>query len=79
VSENHLESWIVSPNPTKGFITVNTDKNLSRSSYHIYDQYGRLIKSGVLNGHQNEIHITEGSGLYFLKIGNEVSKVQVTN
>jgi hypothetical protein len=72
-------SITIFPNSTSGIIRIQFDQKANDQPYQIHDQYGRLVQSGVLNGHQNEIHITEGDGLYFFKIGNEVSKVQVTN
>jgi hypothetical protein len=69
----------VAPNPSFGRYTIESKVNFNDQLYQIFDQFGRIALSGVLSGQQNEIHITEGAGLYFLKIGNEATKVQVLN
>jgi hypothetical protein len=69
----------VAPNPSFGRYTIESKVNFNDQPYQIHYQYGRLVQSGILSGQQNEIQITEGVGLYFLKTGNEVTKVQVLN
>jgi ELWxxDGT repeat protein len=79
VSDESQGSFLISPNPSLGSFTIQSPVYMNDQLYQIFDQFGRFVQSGILSGQQNEIHITEGAGLYFLKIGNEVTKVQIIN
>jgi hypothetical protein len=67
----------VNPNPSSGKFVVESSLSLAKESYFLYDTYGRLINTGVLNGKEDLIQINAGTGIYYLKIRDEVVKVQV--
>ncbi len=72
-----LHKFNVYPNPTSGSFTIEADDQLAKEAYFLYDTHGRLINTGVLTGKEDLIQINGGSGFYFLKICDEVVKVQV--
>jgi hypothetical protein len=54
-------------------LTVRTDAFLGKE-FQVYDQQGRLLKTGILSQSITSIDITTlKSGIYFLKSGLEVA------
>jgi hypothetical protein len=45
--------------------------------YDIVDQSGRKLLLGIISGAQTTIQLPFGSGMYYLKMGKEVVKVEV--
>lgn len=63
----------VYPNPTKGPLTIQTEKGTEVS---IYSQEGKLLKSIQTQKGTNETDISElPKGIYFIRTGNESSKI----
>ncbi|MCE2712958.1 MAG: T9SS type A sorting domain-containing protein, partial [Cryomorphaceae bacterium] len=65
----------VYPNPSSGSFTIESAEQWHDEVYELYDQSGRKLLSGVLSGTQSTIQLPFGSGLYYLKIRDEVVKV----
>jgi hypothetical protein len=77
--QNALDSGIlVYPNPTAGQFTISLDKTAVRD-YVIFDQLGRLVKTGLLSGPKTNIILDVESGIYYLMVGEHVAKLQVIN
>ncbi len=66
----------VYPNPNTGIFTVVL-KNAYKGNFSVFDQQGRAVKSGTLDGKKTTLHLDLPSGMYFLLVGEEVVKVQV--
>jgi uncharacterized repeat protein (TIGR01451 family) len=67
---------LVYPNPSNGIITVVL-KDKDNSNYDIYDQMGRMVKSGSLDEKKTNIQLDLKNGMYYLKVGNAVVKVNI--
>lgn len=67
----------VYPNPTSGSITITSSEEWNNEKYEVYDQSGRKLLTGTFLGALNTLELPFGSGLYYLKIGDEVIKVEV--
>lgn len=65
----------VFPNPASGFVTIESIEPWNNESFEIYDQSGRKLLSGLLSGAQNTVQLPFESGIYFLKIRNDVLKI----
>jgi hypothetical protein len=77
--QNALDSGIlVYPNPTAGQFTISLDNTAVRD-YVIFDQLGRLVKTGLLSGPKTNICLDVESGIYCLMVGEHVAKLQVIN
>ncbi len=72
-----LGSILVHPNPANDEMTIVLEKNSGKVPYNIYDQQGRMVKSGTLYGNKTQIRADLNNGLYYLKAGEQVVKVQV--
>ena len=58
----------ISPNPSTGIFRIETPQ---KSTYRIYDLFGRIVKKGQLDG-VSEIDLSsEPDGIYLLLSGNE--------
>lgn len=69
----------VSPNPSNGKVVIESSLSLAKEAYFLNYTFGRLINTGVLNGKEDLIQINAGTGIYYLKIRDEILKVQVVN
>ena len=69
--------YSIYPNPTTGSVTIKSSEKYDNEPYEIFDQSGRKLLMGILSDAQSTIQLPFGSGLYFLKIRDEVVKVQV--
>jgi hypothetical protein len=65
------------PNPTSSSITIEIPDQWDEEVYEVYDQFGRNLMSGILSSTQNILQLPFGTGIYYLKIRDEVVKVQV--
>jgi uncharacterized repeat protein (TIGR01451 family) len=62
------KSLLVYPNPTSNSITIKGEKNMNQS-FHIFDQMGREVFKGKLDGTETEVNLSILSkGIYTLKI-----------
>jgi len=66
------------PNPSSGQFMVFVEP-FSESNYIIFDQLGRIVKTGLLNGPKTNLNLDLESGIYFLKVNDFVTKLQVIN
>ena len=67
----------ISPNPTAHSITIKGEKNLNQS-FQIFDQMGREVISGKLNGISTEVNLSALSkGMYTLKIEGNYQPAQI--
>lgn len=61
------------PNPASSYLMVNTESSYNK--YSIINALGVTETSGVLNGTETRVDISQlASGIYFLKINNEVQR-----
>jgi hypothetical protein len=67
-----LNSFSISPNPTKKFCYVNFEDVQKQIIYSIYNQNGQIIKRNIINQSKAfQIKLPEQPGLYFLKISSD--------
>lgn len=74
ISENKIKVY---PNPTKGWITINTEKS-DDLKVAIFNIAGQKVYSEIINGQISTDLSRFGSGLYIVKVGNQTEKVVVT-
>ena len=67
----------VFPNPTAESITIEFYKETDEEKYIIFDQYGRKLLEGCVTESKTTLKLPFGSGIYYLKIRDEVMKVMV--
>ena len=67
----------VYPNPSNGAFTLVMDKETGAGNYSLYDQQGRIVKTGLLTGKKTTIDLDLNGGVYYLMVGSRVAKVQV--
>ena len=66
----------VYPNPTSGNVQIESSWALSNTPYIVTDQMGKIILQGSLNSTNTRIDMSGiSSGIYMLRVGNEVVKV----
>jgi uncharacterized repeat protein (TIGR01451 family) len=66
----------VYPNPNNGEFTIVLGDN-SVGNYSIFDQQGRVVKTGSLDGEKTTIDMEVQNGMYYLMVGDGVVKMQV--
>lgn len=72
-SEN---SFSVTPNPAKDFVTISTSLETSLQSVSIIDINGRIVKNVSLNGTEGNVNISDlTSGIYMMKIVSDEGTV----
>ncbi len=65
----------ISPNPTSSKITVKASLVLIGKEYIIYDQQGKVVKSGIITAEETEIDLSNLSeGVYLFKAGAEMQE-----
>jgi len=74
ISENKIKVY---PNPTRGWITINTEKSEDLKIV-IFNIAGQKVYSEIINGQISTDLSRFGSGLYIVKVGNQTEKVVVT-
>ena len=64
------------PVPTNSELTIQFSSSFSKNTlYSIYNPLGKTVLKGVLNSDKTNVNIIElSSGIYFIKIKNEVFK-----
>ena len=66
------------PNPTADNLTVAFDKAYNSLPYQLIDQFGRVLKTGILQSQVNNLDLSDlKQGHYLLKIKDNVVKIQV--
>jgi uncharacterized repeat protein (TIGR01451 family) len=65
------------PNPSNGAFTLVMDKETGAGNYSLYDQHGRIVKTGLLTGTITTFDLDLNGGMYYLMVGSKVAKVQV--
>ena len=66
----------VYPNPTSGNVQIESSWALSNTAYIVTNQIGKIILQGNLNSTNTRIDMSGfSSGIYMLRVGNEVVKV----
>jgi hypothetical protein len=71
-----LKEISIYPNPTKENITIVSNSNIIGKTYSITDQLGKLISNGKLTSEDMKISLNGlSTGLYFLKIENQIFKI----
>ena len=64
----------IAPNPTRGFVTIETDLT-KKLDYHIYSVTGKHIISGEIDSNNKTIDLTKlPIGIYILKLNNKIAK-----
>jgi uncharacterized protein YqkB len=75
VDELPTISISISPNPTSSKITVKSSLTLIGEEFTIYDQQGKVVKSGVITAEETEIDLSNLSeGVYLFKAGTEMQE-----
>jgi uncharacterized repeat protein (TIGR01451 family) len=67
----------VYPNPSNGAFTLVVDKETGAGNYSLYDQQGRIVKTGMVTGKKTTIDLDLNGGVYYLMVGSKVAKVQL--
>jgi hypothetical protein len=66
----------VYPNPTQGDVQIESSQALSYAPFIVSNQMGTIVLRGMLNSANTRIDMRGlGSGVYTLRVGNEVVKV----
>jgi len=75
INEQNGNSLTLSPNPTSSKITVKSSLALIGKEFNIYDQQGKVVKSGVITSEETEIDLSNISeGVYLFKAGAEMQE-----
>lgn len=70
-------TYTIYPNPASTSFTISTESD-DALTYELYTALGQRLSSGTLRSSKQEIDVsTLPANLYFLKIGQEVIKVQI--
>lgn len=79
VLENQIETYVTFPNPSTGFLTIQTHQ-IDPNSIQIYNNLNQRISFDLLTVHQNEIRINLNAptGVYQLLFKNKSGDVKVT-
>jgi acetyl esterase/lipase len=73
-SENSINSFSITPNPTKGDLQINWDTKYTTVAYQVYDVLGKLMDEKQIVNNGETISLTSlTNGVYFLKIATESS------
>jgi ELWxxDGT repeat protein len=78
INENSIHSSIkISPNPTSNIITIQGKEDMHQI-FKIFDQMGREVYKGKLNGITTDVYLTNLSkGIYTLKIDGNYKPAQI--
>jgi hypothetical protein len=71
------KTLLVYPNPTSNNITIQGKEGMNQN-FKIFDQMGRIVISGKLNGINTEVNLsTLSKGMYTLKIEGNYQPAQI--
>ena len=77
LQENTRINFSIYPNPTSNSITIKGEKNMNQN-FKIFDQMGREVYKGKLNGITTDVYLTNLSkGIYTLKIDGNYKPAQI--
>ena len=77
INEKNIYDFSIFPNPTSHSVTIKGEKNLNQS-FSIFDQMGREVFKGKLNGISTEVNLSSLSkGIYTLKIEGNYKPAQI--
>lgn len=78
VDEINNSNVTIYPNPAQNFISIHS--NLSNTNFKLLDVQGRIVKTGMITSDNEKIDLsTLDAGIYFLRVGESVLKVQKVN
>ncbi len=70
------EEYAIYPNPATDLLTIDIESTLTETPYTLFDQLGRQLLSGKLNGSPSTLDISSlKPGLYFLRLGQSEGTV----
>lgn len=69
--------FLVFPNPCEGNFWIIVSKELVGEQYTITDSFGNLLTQGIISGVQQQIDSSWASGIYFIRINDEVMRLVV--
>lgn len=80
VTENSLKldnnQVNVFPNPANSDLTIAFEKEVNNELIILHDTFGNVVKEINFSGIETKVDITElTEGIYFLKVGNQVTKI----
>ncbi len=76
---SHLQMFKIYPNPASKFTNIDIDESLKGMAYVFLDATGQIVLSGKLFDKTNLINTSElASGLYIVKVGNNIAKITIT-
>jgi hypothetical protein len=76
--ELNLSTFSVYPNPASTSFIIQVSPNSMGSAYGIYDMTGKSLERGVVLNETMSFNSTHWpSGMYFVRIGDQVAKVSV--
>jgi hypothetical protein len=80
ISEEEMVLFSLYPNPVSEALTINFN-GVSNEEYSIVDNFGSVVKRGVLENMSTEISVSElSAGLYYFKIeGTKLRKFSKIN
>lgn len=71
INENSFSNYSIFPNPATESITISRSTWNQKNNYSIFDQFGKLVASGVLINNQNKIDVSQiEAGIYTLQIAD---------
>jgi hypothetical protein len=77
LAQFELSNFSFSPNPTANSLTIKSEQ-MKNESFIIYDQLGRTVILGQLNGISTEVNLSSLSkGMYTLKIEGNYQPAQI--
>jgi hypothetical protein len=77
IEENNLDYFELYPNPVNTTLTINTKFGNNKLNYFILNSFGEIVQTGKLTNEKTNINIDLMSGVYFLKIGDQVKKISI--
>jgi hypothetical protein len=77
IEENNLDFFELFPNPVNTTLTINTKFANNNLNYFILNSFGEIVQTGKLTKEKSNINIDLTSGVYFLKIGDQVKKISI--
>jgi hypothetical protein len=76
---SHLQIFKIYPNPASKFTNIDIDESLKGMAYVFLDATGQIVLSGKLFDKTNLINTSQlASGLYIVKVGNNITKITIT-
>jgi len=73
--QNNFDKIKIFPNPAQNIITIKATTKLDGSVYSIYDNIGRVVASGKLNGEITKVELGHlAAGIYTLRVGDNLKQ-----